>query len=330
VDHSRNGSGYELADLVLLQCALAWGFPEPPAASTSIWDRLEPAWRERLKSATRGGNGTSPEQALDHLRESLRQQSCASLDQVHASWWIRALQDESPAVRRLVASLGTPRVSLAVRAAFGIGAEELQGARLPDTEIARWVLALWSERLVGGEPLAADDPLVIVALAGLAPVGLYRLSYQAGLAKLVLAEDPEGALVRHPNWRASGDWYRGVFLDRIGPDELRPQALASSDLRQDPGISRLTERRRLATLGLTTLARLLVAAEAFRVRWALQHVPYPVAKRIRSIMARNPEVGGGLLQTEAMILEAVWRRLALEGRLAIQHPAEQRRTSDVP
>jgi hypothetical protein len=74
-------------------------------------------------------------------------------------------------------------------------------------------------------------------------------------------------------------------------------------------------RHQAARIGLTTLARLLAVAEPFRLRWALQHWPYPIAKLIRSLMppatSRPPELSQG----ETLILQTAWDRLNLEGRL---------------
>ena len=45
------------------------------------------------------------------------------------------------------------------------------------------------------------------------------------------------------------------------------------------------EHTDLARLGLATVARGLVACEPTRVRWALQHLPYKVAKQVRAAMS---------------------------------------------
>jgi hypothetical protein len=329
VDHPRSKPGYEQADLALLLAARAWGLPDCSAASAAVWDRLDERWAQRLRVAEQHQVRTSPSQALDQLRESLRQQSRANLDEVHPSWWIRALQDESPAVRQVVCALGTPRVSQAAHTALHMPIGDVPGIGLPDPQVAGWVMALWSERLVGGEPVSDHDPPVIVALGGLAPAQLYRLASHIGLAKLVLAEDPEGVLLRHPFWRARGDWYRQWLDARFQSDPLAARALAARDLSRDANPQRLTDRRRLATIGLTALARLLVPAEAFRVRWSLQHVPYPIAKQIRLIMARKPEITPAAFESEATVLEAAWSRLSLEGRISRPHPDVERRSGDV-
>ena len=55
------------------------------------------------------------------------------------------------------------------------------------------------------------------------------------------------------------------------------------------------------------------------MRWALQHVPYPVAKRIRSIISNAPTVSKSVLGLEGEILQAAWTRLTLENRLVLRH-----------
>ncbi len=84
-------------------------------------------------------------------------------------------------------------------------------------------------------------------------------------------------------------------------------------------------RRRLASLGLSTIARLLAGCEPYRVRWSLQHVPYPVAKRIRSIMSVAPTVSDQVRHLEIAVLKAAWTRLTLENRLSVRYPEETMR-----
>lgn len=44
----------------------------------------------------------------------------------------------------------------------------------------------------------------------------------------------------------------------------------------------LEDRRSVARLGLVTIGRLLTRVDPLRVRWTLQHLPYPIAKIIRA------------------------------------------------
>ena len=107
------------ADLALLLCAEVWGFPESSPGQATPWQRLQPEWCRRLVTAAERSEGPGREKALAFLRQSHRLQSKAEPDRVHPSWWIRALKDESPAVRRLIATHGPVPVCTAARAAFG-------------------------------------------------------------------------------------------------------------------------------------------------------------------------------------------------------------------
>jgi hypothetical protein len=95
-----------------------------------------------------------------------------------------------------------------------------------------------------------------------------------------------------------------------------PQFLeqVSRDL-QSRALAKLPSRHRAARLGVQTLARLLADSEPFRLRWALQHWPYPIAKLIRSLIASPPQRSAAVSQGEYLILKTAWDRLTLEGRL---------------
>ena len=66
--------------------------------------------------------GNGQEMALELLRRSLHLQRRADLEQIHPSWWVRALQDESPAIQRLVAADGPPALTGALLAGLPIAA----------------------------------------------------------------------------------------------------------------------------------------------------------------------------------------------------------------
>ena len=84
--------------------------------------------------------------------------------------------------------------------------------------------------------------------------------------------------------------------------------------------SKLPPRQQPARIGLATIARLLADSEPFRLRWALQHWPYPIAKLIRSLMPPAASRPAPLLEWESLILKTAWDRLNLEGRLALAWP----------
>jgi len=312
------------ADLALLLCLEAWGFPGLASSNRSPWRWLDSRWHDRLDDARRKLGPHDAEHALDLLRLSHRFQCRADLGRIHSTWWIRALQDESPAVRRFIALHGPAQASAAARDGLGIGREAVESHH-PDPSVAGWVLSLSTERLVGGEPVRSDEPPVIVALAALSSRELYRLSHATGQAKAALAGDPDGIVAGRPLDGQRKRWFHDRFSNQFGPGEARPQAWAQRDLQGSRGTEGLGRRRRLASLGLSTIARLLAGCEPCRVRWSLQHVPYPVAKRIRSIMSVAPTVSGQVQRLEIAVLRAAWTRLTLENRLSVRHPDETMR-----
>jgi len=312
------------ADLALLLCLQAWGLPDPAAAHRSPWRWLDSRWQDRLDEDRRRCGPDDAEHALDLLRRSHRFQCRADLGRIHPTWWIRALQDESPAVRRLIAQHGPPPVSAAAPHGPGSGREAV-ASRHPDPEVADWVLSLSTERLVGGEPVRRDESPAIVALAALSSRELYRLSHAIGQAKAALAGDPDGIVVGRPLDGQRERWFRDRFSRQFGPGEVRPQEWARRDLQGSRGTEGPGRRRRLASLGLSTIARLLAGCEPYRVRWSLQHVPYAVAKRIRSIMTLSGTVSDQVQHLEIAVLKAAWTRLTLEHRLAVRYPDETTR-----
>ena len=315
------------ADLALLFCCRAWTGLESTETNRSPWLGLEPAWRDRLLGIIETSDLPEPAAALELLRQAHRLQCHAELDHVHASWWIRALQDESPAVRRAIAAHGPPRVRSAAREALNLDAAHLPDPPPGVPEAIGWVLALWTERLVGGEPVGENDPPVIVALAGLPAPQLFRLCHAAGLAKTALAADPRGPGGR-PVERERNRWFLDWFGHHFGTDEAQTQARkwARRDLERARRLDGSSPRRSLASVGLKTIATLLARCEPYRIRWALQHVPYPVAKRIRSLMTSTAVDSEHHQYLEEVVLQAAWHRLELERRLAWTQPDEPPRT----
>jgi hypothetical protein len=323
VDQPASGTPWAVlnADLALLLCLEAWGFPNLAAPNSSPWRRLDSCWQERLDDARHKLRPHSAEHALELLQSSHRFQCRANPGRIHSTWWNRALREESPAVRQFLALHGPPQVRAAARGAHDSGWEAGE-CHPADPEVAGWVLSLSTERLVGGEPVRSDEPPVILALAALSPLQLYRLSHAAGQAKAALAGDPDGIVTGRPLDGQRKQWFDDRFSNQFGPGEARPHAWALRDLqgmRETEGPGR---RRRLASLGLRTIARLLAGCEPYRVRWSLQHVPYPVAKRIRSIMSLAPSVSDQVRHLEIAVLNAAWTRLALENRLPLRYPEE--------
>ena len=205
-----------------------------------------------------------------------------------------------------------------------LDSQDLVSERPAAPEVLTWVLGLWTERLVGGEPEQPDDQPVIVALTRLSPRTGYRLCRLAGLAKLAMTGQTPGN-------RASGPLQRGR---RVWPGDplaaVEPEFLAA--VRGDvEGVISVKVPRRLmaARLGLVTFARLLGECEPFRLRWALQHWPYPIAKLARSLIPTASGRSPFLFHGESLVLKTAWDRLTLEGQLPLSWPdrgSEQERS----
>ncbi len=330
-DQSRSGDSCVVvnADLAFLLCLEVWGSPGTASPNHSPLRWLDSQWRGRLENTRRQLGPNAPAQALDQLRISHRFQCHADPGEVHPSWWVRALQEESPAVKQVIALHGPALVQAASHKGLAIERQAIVGPNA-DPAIIEWVLALATERLVGGEPIGYDEPPALVALAALSSRVLYRLVHATGQAKTVLAGDPQGQLAGRSLDDDRTRWFRDEFAVQLGPAEARARAWASRDLQQSRGPDGPRQRRRLASLGLSTIARLLAACEPYRVRWALQHVPYPIAKRIRSLMSVAPAAGDSVRHLESMILKTAWTRLLLEHRLAPGHPDQTMRPDHAP
>lgn len=295
------------AERALHCCLLAFGRPGSRQSEDSPWSWLEPGWRGRMAMAEEGFPTVEPEAALRALQHSHRVQAGVDRERVHPSWLDRAVLDESPAVRRSLARHDLdPDV---------------------DPEIAAWVRALATERLVGGEPANRLDSPVIMALGGLSLRSGLRLADAAGRAKLALADEASPAFPDERPGRPG--WSRQRLVARLGGDEEQLRKWARRELHRAEQAETRPSRIR-AYLGLTTMARLLTACEPFRVRWALQHVPYPVAKRFRAIISSPGQSHPVLLQIEDVLLRTAWERLALDGRVPLPDPDPIARPDHAP
>jgi hypothetical protein len=318
------------ADRALLLASVAWGdrhrrledASRPndtvPDLLAGLNNRLAPVWLRTLDGALdrdvplAGSN--DPLVALDELRRMHRASARVDLRRVHPSWWVRALREESPAVQRLVAASFGASVRDHLQAGLLLDLEDLASERAADPEVASWVMALWTERLVGGEAERADDSPAIIVLTGLSPRAGYRLCRLAGFCKLILAGEPRGGRAGMSE-RSHGEWLTGGLANA----DADVRALARRDVETSRAF-KLPRRHRAARIGLATIARLLADSEQFRLRWALQHWPYPIAKLIRSLIPPATNRPAGLSKSETWILKTAWDRLNLEGRLALAWP----------
>jgi hypothetical protein len=296
------------SDRAFLRAVAAWA----PADPERIWSRLDPEWAGRMKAAEEAST-EGPGAARELLRREHSAEARPDPGQVHPSWWVRALEGESPAVLRAVAAHGPPHIRDLVRREFFLEPDDLRADVPPLPEALEWALALWSERLVGGPVGREDDPPVVRALTLLRPPGLFRLAHVIGLAKLAYAtkegESQEGRVAR-PRDRARFEPFRAAW-DAKDSRLVRIALWDLDDLGED-------QRRFLSWLGLTTIGRLLTVVEPHRTRWALQHLPYPVAKQVRTkVTLKNPLASGRtLLAWEGRTFDMARERLREEGRLS--------------
>ena len=306
------------ADRALLRAFRAWGGGDFERSSA----RLSADWRGRLLGSWPSTTRETPEEARAGLRRDQEASARPDPSRVHPSWFVRALQPESPAVRLAVAAHAPQPIREALRRGLGIEPPDLVPDRAPDPEALGWALALWSERLVGDVPDRDDDPPVVVALTRLSPRELARVIKLCGLVKHAFAVESFGpsefdeSLVRFTPL----DRVRfGYFRRHIGVADPRLITHARVDLRAIEG----DRRRGHSRLGLLTFGRLIASVEAHRARWASQHVPYPIAKRLRN-RGTTTLPQKALRTWESWVLDAASARLLAEGRVSIGQGGEKR------
>jgi hypothetical protein len=273
--------------------------------------RLCDAWDAEKKSA----DELVPARATDRLRQMHAASVEADIKAVHSTWLVRALQEESPAVQRLVAASVPESIRHSIQAGLLLDSQDIAPDRAVDPTYRDWVMGLWAERLLGSEPLRPDDSPALLAVCRLSSREGYRLCRVMGIGKLILAGENRDDGARGPLRSARAEWLRGRLT--MGDPEF--QALARTDVRSVGG-SKRRRRHYAARIGLFTLARLLADLEPVRLRWALQHWPYPIAKLTRSLLSGAPKRGSAIFAAESDLFEAAWERLRLEGRLAHSWP----------
>jgi hypothetical protein len=313
-DPASRRSGLGEADRVLLLALRAWAptgrvgsaqdGPGEKDPRSRLLGRLEPSWGRRLLDGAEEGLIEPPAgsgdraAARERLRQAHRSEARVDLARVHPSWWARGLREESPAVRRAVVAAAPEPMRARVQAALLLDNDDLRAERPAVPEVLEWACSLWTERLVGGEPGKGDDPPVIVAMSELSLRDSYRLCRYAGELKLALAD------------QARADWAI-AFASAAGPEFA---VVAQHDIRStSSAVAKLPPRRRPARIGLLTIARLLADCEPFRVRWALQHWPYTIAKLVRALMPPAAKRSPVMMHVEAEVLKSAWDRIHPEG-----------------
>jgi hypothetical protein len=296
------------ADRALLRALASWGGPD----GDRFWDLLPDPRREAFRSAWEQEAGRWPSAAARReLRREHEAQARPDPGRIHPTWWIRALQDESPAVRRVVVAHAPTPNREAVRGGLHLADADLADDGRAHPEALQWALSLWSERLVGDLPERPDDPSVIRAITQPDREFVRRLVDTAGLAKRAYAvadgaePDEDEETPDDPEGRARLEAFRASW----GPPDPALVRVARQDLRvaAPAGLE-------WPALGLTTIGRLLAVVDSYRVRWAIQHLPYAVAKFTRSRMSlKHPLVSAQALVTwEGRALRLAWDRLREE------------------
>jgi hypothetical protein len=323
--------GLTETDRVLLLATRAWardcrttgaehsGLAHGEDFTLSYGPRLEAAWARRLSATAGGGSQVpgagGPAEALARLREMHSASARVELAGVHPSWLIRALQDESPAVKRIILASFPESARHRLQSELLLDSEDIKSERPADLACREWALGLWTERLVGGERAQLGDPPAVIAMTRLRPRAGYGLCRTAGIGKMMLAEQSIAKGLPSAPGRARREWVRG----RLEASEAEFRAQVVRDV-QSVTATKVPPRFHAARLGLLTFARLLADFEPFRLRWTLQHWPYPIAKLIRSLLPGAATVSPALRRAESLVLQTAWDRLALEGRITMAWP----------
>lgn len=289
------------SEAVALRAARVWGERPDPG----LWDLFPVDRQDALRWWWQTGPSGGPEAIIEGLRREHECQTRPDLARIHVSWWVRALKDEPLSVCAAVISQVPSAVAEALTVELGLTSDELSPDRAADPGAVAVALAGWTDRLVGDVPERDDDPPVIVALTRLRTPSLTRLVREVGLAK----------------WSVSGSRPWGLAPDDVARFDQLQARLSGTDERFRQVAARDLERldpddpNAEALLGLTTLARLLVEADPYRVRWALQHIPYSTARSLRSLMGPPGRHQPMLARWETDVLRAGWTLLHERGRI---------------
>ncbi|MDR3634171.1 MAG: hypothetical protein P4L84_10215 [Isosphaeraceae bacterium] len=290
--------GVSIADQSFVRALRAWA----ETGDDALCERLRPDWLASL-GELRGRAAEEPRQALETLRCEHAAQVRPDLARIHPSWCIRGLRAETRAVRRAAVAIASEPWRETLRQGLELSAEDPTAEFAPLPEALGWVAAFWPERLVGDVPERPDDPPVIRILTAVPLHSGVRMVRRLGLAKWAASR---AAL---PTLRTREMRRFESLRDALAFPEDRFQDFADRDLAALRGDT----RHPLARLGTLTLARLLSLADSYRVRWALQHVPYPAAKFVRSVMPPKPKVSAAWVEWETRILQVATDQLRDEG-----------------
>ncbi len=306
-----------IAERNFLLALRAWGGIDPADA----FRRLDPSSLDRLNDAWELADdlGHGPETARHRLRDSHHAALRVSLRRVHPTWLVRALQKESPAVQRRVIKELAPNLAGIVAPRLGVGAADLHDDHAPDLNAVDWLCTLWTERLVGDVEARDDDPPALLALTHLRPTHLLRLIQAVGLVKRAYACESQPPVVERLDRALLTPRTRARLLtlrEKVGHPDAKLVKVARGDVLSllDDETDARGFRRFHENLGTVTVGRLLTTVDPARVRWALQHLPYPAVRPIRSRIPTNVH-SKSLLAWEARIFRLAAELLTAEGVL---------------
>lgn len=290
-----------IADQALLAAVRGWA----DDADERLWTSFAPVWRATLSAGSDDAPPPGREPAQAQLRREHAAQVRPDLSRIHPSWLIRALKDESPAVQRTVTATAPKAIGETLRSGLGLTDDQIRTDRPPAPEAIGLATVLWTERLVG-DVSERDDAPVIVALTRYDLREVSRLIALIALAKcagspLSTPDVSERDLARLEHFRTVLASRNAGFTDQAARDVA---AYGKAGQHSE------------ASVGLLTLARLLDVEEPFRVRWALQHLPYALAKSVRTLMRPRQRHDPALLPWESAILAAATDRLRDEARFS--------------
>ncbi|MFO0953149.1 MAG: hypothetical protein U0835_18745 [Isosphaeraceae bacterium] len=285
----------------LLLAARAWGGDD----ADSLWEVFASQRRVSYRWAWDNEPPPVASDAADRLQRIHQDQARPDFARVHPTWWARALADEPRSVRSVLVSTLPETVAATVRKELEREPGLESPDRLPDPDALNSARAWWRERIVGDVPPSDEDPPAIAALTAFDSTTVARFLRGASLAKWAISGADLPELSDADRARAGR---LGGRLEDV-PDGLRTLARAEVF---PPGTTRATFDTRP---GLSTFARLLSSAEPHRTRWALQHLPYPVARTIRKFMGPPGRKAGLVARWETQTLRAVWFDLVEEGKI---------------
>lgn len=305
-----------IAEQSFLLALRAWGGIDPAEA----FRRTDPGSVDRLREAWELADdlGHGPETARNRLKEGHHAALRVSLRRVHPTWLVRALQQESPAVQRRVLRELAPNLARIVGRRLGVRPDDLRDDHAPDLNAIDWVATLWTERLVGDVEARDDDPLVLLAMTRLAPSRFLRLIHTVGLVKRAYAREDVQPVVERLDLALLTRGARArlaAIRETVGSPDAKLVKVARGDVGsflEDPTARDL--RRFHEDLGSVTVGRLLSKVDPARVRWGLQHLPYPAVRPIRSRIPTNLH-SKSLLAWEARVFRLASERLIREGVL---------------